>query len=105
MRALPTITAKDVADAAAAGDGVAREVLEAALGYLGLGVANAAVLLDPGCVVLGGGVTRMGEPLFARVRAAVQARVFAPCDVLPAQLGDDVGIWGGIAVAPGVTAD
>ncbi|MFN8484324.1 MAG: ROK family protein [Anaerolineae bacterium] len=105
LRALPTITAKDVAEAAAVGDGVAREVLDVALDYLGLGVANAAVLLDPGCVVLGGGVTRMGEPLFARVRGAVQARVFAPCDVLPAQLGDDVGIWGGIAVAPGVTAD
>ena len=40
-----------------------------------------------------------------RVRAAVGERVFAPCDVLLAQLGDDVGIWGGIAVAPGVTPE
>ena len=105
LRGLLSLTAKDVAEAAASGDELAQEVLDEALGYLGLGVANAAVLLDPGCVVLGGGVTRTGEPLLARVRAAVQERVFAPCDVLLAQLGDDVGIWGGIAVAPGVTRD
>ncbi|MFN8473994.1 MAG: ROK family protein [Anaerolineae bacterium] len=104
LRGLPSLTARNVAEAAAGGDDIAREVLDEAFGYLGLGVANAAVLLDPGCVVLGGGVTRMGEPLFERVRAAVQERVFAPCDVLPARLGDDVGIWGGVAVAPGVTS-
>ncbi len=105
LRGIPDLTAKDVAAAASQGDELAQEVLDEALGYLGLGVANAAVLLDPGCVVLGGGVTQMGEPLLTRVRAAVGERVFAPCDVLLAQLGDDVGIWGGIAVAPGVTPE
>lgn len=105
LRGQPLVTAQDVAEAAATGDTLAQEVLDKALGYLGLGVANAAVLLDPGCVVLGGGVTRLGAPLFERVTAAVQERVFAPCDVLPAQLGGDVGIWGGIAVAPAVTVD
>ncbi len=102
LRDVVGLTAKDVAAAAAAGDALAQEVLDQALGYLGLAVANAAVLLDPGCVVLGGGVTRMGEPLLSRVRAAVQERAFAPCDVLLAELGDDGGIWGGVAVAPGV---
>ena len=98
LRERPNPQGEDVAAAAAAGDPLARETLDEALGYLGLGVANAVNLLDPGCVVLGGGVTRMGSPLFNRVRQAVGEHALVPCDIRSAELGDDVGIWGGLAV-------
>lgn len=87
-----------MAAAAAAGDGLAKETLDEALVYLGLGVANAINLLDPGVVVLGGGVTRMGAPLFSRVRQLVGEHALVPCDIRSAELGDDVGVWGGLAV-------
>ena len=98
LRERPDVQAQDVAAAAAAGDPLARETLDEALGYLGLGVANAVNLLDPGCVVLGGGVTRMGSPLFSRVRQLVAEHALVPCDVRAAELGADVGVWGGLAI-------
>ena len=98
LRERPDFQAQDVAAAAVAGDVLAKETLDEALVYLGLGVANAINLLDPGCVVLGGGVTRMGAPLLSRVRQAVRDHALVPCDIRSAELGADVGVWGGLAV-------
>ena len=98
LRERPDFQAQEVAAAAEAGDPPAREAVDEALGYLGLGVANAVNLLDPGCVVLGGGVTRMGSPLFNRVRQLVGEHALVPCDIRSAELGDDVGVWGALAV-------
>lgn len=93
------LSARDVAAAAAAGDPLAHEVWSAAMRWLGIGVASAANLIDPGCVVLGGGLTRAGELLFAPVREVVAQRALDPqLEVLPAALADQVGILGGAAL-------
>lgn len=93
------ITARDVADATARGDPLAREIWEEAMGWLGIGIASAANLLDPGRVVLGGGLTRAGALLFDPVRRVVAQRALDPAiEVVPAALGDDVGILGGAAL-------
>jgi glucokinase len=93
------ITARDVAAAAGQGDELARAIWEEAMGWLGLGIAAAANLLDPGRVVLGGGLTRAGALLFDPVRRIVAARALDPAvEVVPAVLGDDVGILGGAAL-------
>ena len=63
------------------------------------GIASAANLLNPGRVVLGGGLTRAGALLFDPVRHVVARRVIDPeVSVVPAALGDDVGILGGAAL-------
>ncbi len=98
LRGQATLRAEDVAQAARDGDTLALATLDTAFTYLGLGLANAVNLLDPGLVVLGGGVTRIGAPLFDRVCAVVAERALVPCDIVPALLGDDVGVWGGVAV-------
>jgi glucokinase len=101
LQSLPAdqITARDVAAAAAQGDELARAVWEEAMGWLGLGVAAAVNLLDPGRVVLGGGLTHAGALLFDPVRRVVAARALDPdVEVVPAALGDDVGILGGAAL-------
>jgi glucokinase len=98
LRSLPAgqITARDVAAAAAQGDELARAVWEAAMGWLALGIAAAVNLLDPGRVVLGGGLTRAGELLFEPLRRIMSAHVLDPnTEIVPAALGDDVGILGG----------
>ncbi len=93
------LTAQHVAEAAAAGDALARAVWNEAMGWLGIGIASAANLLNPGRVVLGGGLTRAGALLFDPVRHVVARRTMDPeVSVVPAALGDDVGILGGAAL-------
>ncbi len=63
-----TKTARQVIEAAAAGDPVAGEILRGAAVYLGMGVANLVSTLNPEMIVLGGGVFRGGAALFEAVR-------------------------------------
>jgi glucokinase len=68
--------------------------------WIGIGIASAANLLNPGRVVLGGGLTRAGALLLTPVSAAARARALDPAlQIVPAALGDDVGILGAAAVA------
>ena len=93
------ITARDVAEAAAQGDPLARFVWDAAMDWLGIGISSAANLLNPGRVVLGGGLTRAGMLLFEPVRRVAAQRALDPAlEVVPAALADDVGILGGAAL-------
>ncbi|MCC7206000.1 MAG: ROK family protein [Anaerolineae bacterium] len=50
------ISAQAVADAARGGDSVARQIMDEAGYYLGLGLSNLVTLLDPQALVLGGGL-------------------------------------------------
>lgn len=92
-----------MADAAKDGDEAVREVIDEAAGYLGVGVANVATVLHPDLVVLGGGVAKMGDLLFEKVRATVRKRIgmFPPetIRIEPSLLGETAGTWGGLALA------
>lgn len=95
----PNVTARDVSQAVAAGDSAARTVWDEAMDWLGIGVASAANLLNPGRVVIGGGLTAAGELLFGPVRRVAAARALDPAlEVVPAALGEHVGILGGAAL-------
>lgn len=63
---------------------------------LGVGIANAVVLLAPECVVVGGGVGTIGEKLLEPLRAELRRRVFVsvPVEVVPAELGVLAGAVG-----------
>lgn len=63
---------------------------------LGIGVANAIVLLAPDRVVVGGGVGAVGEKLLAPLRQEVARRVFVsvPVEIVPAELGVLAGAIG-----------
>jgi glucokinase len=78
-----------------------REALEArrlrrAGQLLGIGVANAVVLLAPDRVVVGGGVGSVGEKLLEPLRREVARRVFVsvPVEILQAELGVRAGAIG-----------
>ncbi|MEI8189941.1 MAG: ROK family protein [candidate division NC10 bacterium] len=105
LREVAVVTSADVVRLAQEGDAVAREVWDAAVNYLGIGVAAVITILAPERVVLGGGVTRAGDFLFEPLRAEVRRRVkLVPVEsvrILPAALGPDVGILGAAAVAMG----
>jgi glucokinase len=97
------ITAAHVTVLAQEGDALAVELWAETIRYLGIGVAAAINFLAPERVVLGGGVTRVGDFLFGPLRDEVRRRVkLVPIESIPilrAELGPDVGILGAAAVA------
>lgn len=99
-------TAQSVAEAAAAGNVVAGAVLLRACQALGWAIAQAITLVAPEVVVIGGGVSLIGEELFFQpLRAAVEQFVFPPLigayRIVPAGLGELAVVHGAIALAAG----
>jgi glucokinase len=98
------ITAEHVATAAQHNDELANRVLVGAIDLLADGICNVIALLCPRRIVIGGGVSLMGEKLlFEPLRRLVAERVFRPfakCyDIVPAALGEEVVIHGALALA------
>ena len=98
------LTAKLVAEAAADGNAVAGAVLEQAVRTIGWAVAQTITLTAADVVVLGGGVSLIGEAgFFAPLRDAVARYVFPPLlgayTVVPAGLGEAVVVHGALALA------
>jgi glucokinase len=100
---LEAISARVVAQAAAEGDREAEAILSEALNYLGIGMANVVNMFNPELIVIGGGLTKVGEPLFEAVRRGIIRHALpAPREgvrVTAAELGDHVGVIGAGAVA------
>jgi glucokinase len=92
------LDAKDIENAANRGDALARELIEEAGTALGLGVRNLLHLLDPEVVVIGGGVSRIGAPLWDPMLRVIEADSLVVyregLRILPAALGDDSGLLG-----------
>ncbi len=98
------LTAKIVAQAADEGNEVAREVVQHACQVLGWAIAQVITLVAPEVVVIGGGVSLIGEQMFvAPLRSEVARYVFPPLadsyELLPAALGEMVVVHGAIALA------
>jgi glucokinase len=95
------LTGRDVAEMAAAGDPLATEILLRGAWALGVGIGNAANLINPQRFILGGGVTKSGPAWWAEVRqsAAATALPEVRFDVVPSELGDDAPLWGALALA------
>jgi glucokinase len=88
-----------VTQAAREGDAGALSCFEIVGGWLGHGLADLAAILDPGCFVIGGGVSEAGEMLLGPARTTYESnltgrthRQFA--EVRLAELGPDAGLIG-----------
>ena len=66
--------------------------------YLGYGVASLLNIFNPEVIVVGGGMSRMGDRLLAPTRRMVSERAFAlsaqAVRIVTAELGDDAGLLG-----------
>ncbi len=98
------ITASMVADAASAGDCHARSILERARGAFAFALTQAIALLAPRRVVIGGGVSLIGElHWFNPIRRLADRDVFPSFrgryDIVPAILGETVVVHGAVAIA------
>lgn len=98
------VTAALVAQAAVEGNRLAWEVFDAACRTFGWAVAQVITLVAPNVVVIGGGVSLVGEQLlFAPLREYVGRYVFPPLqdtfEIVPAKLGEEVVVHGALAAA------
>ena len=96
------ITGAGVGEAAMAGDRLAVAAVGEAAAWLGLALANAGHLIDPERIVVGGGVTDLGEVFLGPTREAYRANLFGPATetrIVRAELGYDAGVIGAAAVA------
>ena len=98
------LSGRMVAEAAAAGNVAARQVLVRALQTLGWAVAQVITLVAPQVVVIGGGLPLAGETrFFEPLRRQVARYVFPPLagsySIVPAALGEEVVVHGALAVA------
>lgn len=97
------VTAEHVAAAAAAGDPVAREIIDRAGHALGLGLADFVNIFNPDVIVIGGGAARIGPPLLDPAIETMRRRAFAGpaahVRVVAAMLGDRAVVSGALALA------
>lgn len=97
LRDLEEITAKDVIDAAKAGDAAADEIFDKFCDCLGYSLAATAAVIDPEIFIIGGGVSKAGQVLVDRVQAYFVKYVWPGCRGIKfalAELGNDAGIYG-----------
>lgn len=97
MRKADKLTAKDVLDAAKAGDAIALEVVEKMGKILGTALANVACVADPEIFVIGGGVSKAGSILTDVISKYYIERAFISCknaQFALAKLGNDAGVYG-----------
>ena len=101
---LEQLTGQHVAQAAEHGNTLAQEVLGQAILVLGWAIAQVITLQAPEVIVVGGGVSLIGEKeFFEPLREAVAQYVFSPLrdsyQVLPAALGELAVVHGAIIQA------
>ncbi len=96
------ITPLMIQEAAHDGDRVAKAVLDDTGFYLGVWLAGMITLFDPEAIVIGGGVSRIGKPLFDKIRETIPGHTIngfaTETPILPAKLHTNVGIYGAASV-------
>lgn len=93
-----------LAESARQGDPVVERIFQEAWNALAEGLCHIIALLCPRRIVIGGGVSLIGEELlFVPLRRMVAERTFKPfaglTDIVPAALGEEVVVHGAIALA------
>jgi glucokinase len=96
-------TPKKIADAAQAGDDIARQIWGEVADWLGTAISSIAWLLNPDAFVIGGGVAQAGDLIFTPLKNKVQSMlstvVWERLQILPARFSNEAGIIGNAALA------
>lgn len=104
---LTHINAILVAQAARQGDREAEFILQKAVSAMATALNQAITLIAPHRIILGGGVSLIGEDLwYGPIRSQLDTQVFPPFrgtfDIVPPSLGEEVVVHGAIALAADV---
>jgi glucokinase len=96
------IQGKTVTDLALSGDPLATEVVATAGRHLGVALSSLANIFDPDMIVIGGGVSAVGDLLLDPARHEIERRSLPPMNGTPvkvAELGPEAGMIGAAAMA------
>lgn len=101
---------RHLSEAALEGDEQAIHLVGEVGGWLGVGLANLIAILDPDVIVIGGGVSRLGELLLRPARRAIAAAlegydVRDPTPIVTAAFGADAAVVGAGLAAARMTSD
>jgi len=103
------ITSEMVGRAYAAGDALAKAVLQETAMFLTVWLGNIVDLLEPDVIIIGGGAGSMMRPFFGEIRNRLPIWcVNSHCQDIPlvaAHYGADAGIAGGAALCRGLAVD
>jgi glucokinase len=92
------ISAEDVSKGAKKGDPLCKDVINDAARYLGIGLANIVNIFNPQMIVVGGGVSSMGEMILRPARRSMKEYAFnlpgKTVRIVRAGLGTDSGLLG-----------
>lgn len=102
LHGVENLTAKEVLDAAKAGDALAEKTVDYCMGFLGKCIADICYVIDPEIVVIGGGLSKAGDYLLDMIyrhydyypRLKASRSTFAL-----ARLGNDAGMYGAAKLA------
>jgi glucokinase len=101
------LEARHLCEAAQASDSFALEIFGETGRYMGVGIANLLHIFNPQRIVIGGSVWLNCHPfMLDSVWETIKARAQSPeywqwLEIVPAALGDDVGLLGAVALAVG----
>ena len=97
-----SIDAKTVYLAAEKGDDAANLILSQTCQALGLAVSNVIAMLNPERIILGGGVSLMGDLFWDRLRNESKSRAIpyfsSQVEIVPAELGEAVVVIGALCL-------
>jgi glucokinase len=96
---LSRVTPQMIEQAARKGDVVAKSIVEETGFYLGVWLAGMITLLDPEAIVIGGGVSQIGKPLFDKLHETIpqytiNRSLAVKTPILRAKLQTQVGVFG-----------
>lgn len=97
LRDKPRLDAKMIVHAAKTGDALAYLSLDYCMSFLGKCLAEAGCILDPQVFVIGGGVSQAGSFLTDMIQRHYENNLSLTkrkTPIIPAQLGNDAGIYG-----------
>jgi glucokinase len=100
---LARITAETVVESVENGDETAQKIWDETIKYLAIGIGNAITLIAPEAVIIGGGVSSVGELLLEPLRREIGKNVtMVPIEniqILKASLGSESGVCGALILA------
>ena len=102
-------SAQTLVEAVRQEDSVACDLWDETCRYLAIGLGNAITILAPDVLIIGGGISAAGDLLLDPLREMIPnyvSMIPAECiRILPAELGQDSGLYGAIALARSATVN
>jgi glucokinase len=92
------LTAETIAAAARKDDDLANEIISQAAYYLGIGISNLINIFNPDIIVIGGGLSKMGNVFLGPAKEVAKKTAFklpaSTVKIVKSKLGDNAGIMG-----------